>query len=826
MSYPNQWSSNTMIPPGTNISAQSETLQNTAIFNPFQPNTSLRQPSLQVQLNQAQNPTGFCPPGAFSFLYPPFMAAALAAQSNTAAVQSGQGPRFGIPQPSPGANAAAAALRGPALLTAPTGIQGTVTPQQPQGAPGALYFPGIHLAPAFPGAPTAPSFPHGAPLSQQHSGSFLSSSLRNYEPLKHFGGPGPILNHKKNKSMTTSKTNLYITGLSESDTDETVRALVEDVVHPKSCKAMLLNGKCKGSGFIDCVTAEDAVKALNHLTEISRNGGRQLVVKYALENEKDSYNIYVRNLPKTNFSKDALMSLFTPYGQVTSVKLLETEGVFTGIGFVRFASAEQARHAVESVNEKRYILCEPDVANGNVTMKPVTCKLADKADPKRRAAAVAAAAATAMSGGNIPPTAASPSACRQNKLHNSRPHGVHGGHPQQQQILSQASQGAFDMHLQGQQVAAAAAAQNQQAQNMANALATLNQNHQIPPGLIYQTGMVQDAATNMFAAAVAGGYLPPTPAPNGLRGAIPNLLQSPPRLATAPNDTGSNLPAGGTTPCTTNSSNSTGLLEMPSQSSPGGDQSQQQAVSQQQLLQQQQVAAVNGHSPSPAVDSRYAHMAAAFAAANNAMIYPPSSHQFPRVSSQQPLVQSTYSIANPHQTQQNPYAQPPNAVDLMAEQLQSLSLGGGGRQPQAGQPGGQQPAAFYPADWQAAAMAAAAGFQTGLPTTGSYQPVTSGSDAAYVDQTLALLNSYVAPQLLQTQQPPVASTHSPPATATQQVGEGLGNEEVEKEPTTKSEIESATKEELKKTAGGKVGGEEGGMGSAEEEKQQSSPSSS
>lgn len=88
-----------------------------------------------------------------------------------------------------------------------------------------------------------------------------------------------------------------------------------------------------GSGFIDCATEEDAVKALNHLSEVAKNGGRKLNVKYALENEKDLLNVYVRNLPRTGFTKETLENLFKPYGQVTSVKLLETDGAYTGMNF-------------------------------------------------------------------------------------------------------------------------------------------------------------------------------------------------------------------------------------------------------------------------------------------------------------------------------------------------------------------------------------------------------------------------------------------------------------------------------------------------------------
>lgn len=178
-----------MITPGTNLSAQGDALPNTALFNPFQTNSSIRQPppSLQMPLNQGQNPSGFCPAGSYPFLYPPFMAA-LAAQSNAAAVQGGQGPRFCIPQPSPGAGAAAT-LRGTALLSAPSGLQGTAPPQQAgAAAPGTLpYYPGLHMAPAFPGT-GAPSFaPHSTSLNQQHGGGFLSPTFRAYDSLKHFG---------------------------------------------------------------------------------------------------------------------------------------------------------------------------------------------------------------------------------------------------------------------------------------------------------------------------------------------------------------------------------------------------------------------------------------------------------------------------------------------------------------------------------------------------------------------------------------------------------------------------------------------------------------
>ncbi|OON19243.1 hypothetical protein X801_04891 [Opisthorchis viverrini] len=202
----------------------------------------------------------------------------------------------------------------------------------------------------------------------------IEPNLRHFEPIKQFGALS-LEPTRRTKPMITSKTNLYISGLNETDTDDTVRSLVENVVQPKSCKAMISNGICKGYGFIDCASEEDAEKAKNHIIEQAKLTGRKLLVKFAHENEKDVHNVYVRHLP-LDFTKEKLEALFQKFGQVTSVKLLENEDRLTGIGFVRYALAEQAEKAIEQLNAAKLVL-------GDNTA-PVMCKLADKANTRRR----------------------------------------------------------------------------------------------------------------------------------------------------------------------------------------------------------------------------------------------------------------------------------------------------------------------------------------------------------------------------------------------------------------------------------------------------------
>lgn len=49
------------------------------------------------------------------------------------------------------------------------------------------------------------------------------------------------------------------------------------------------------------------------------------------ENEKDDLNVYVRNLPRRGtFTNSDLEELFKEYGQVVSVKLLQSDNQYTG----------------------------------------------------------------------------------------------------------------------------------------------------------------------------------------------------------------------------------------------------------------------------------------------------------------------------------------------------------------------------------------------------------------------------------------------------------------------------------------------------------------
>jgi len=117
---------------------------------------------------------------------------------------------------------------------------------------------------------------------------------------------------KKEKlySPFTSKTNLYIRGLNEDTTDKDLYDMCKKYGEIKSTKAIIdkQTNKCKGYGFVDFKSMDDAKNALNEMKKEQKD------VQLAKQREQDPTNLYFANLPPDIDEKwlnDMLKTKFT-----------------------------------------------------------------------------------------------------------------------------------------------------------------------------------------------------------------------------------------------------------------------------------------------------------------------------------------------------------------------------------------------------------------------------------------------------------------------------------------------------------------------------------
>ena len=125
----------------------------------------------------------------------------------------------------------------------------------------------------------------------------------------------------------------------------------------RSSKLMIdIMGESKGFGFISYYRWEDAVKAKEQLNDKDLLGknlkinflekGRRHVVK--------KNNIYVKEIPKKNFTEKELIELFSKFGKINSAVILKDEkGESKGFGFVCFEKPEDAEKAKNEMNGKK-----------------------------------------------------------------------------------------------------------------------------------------------------------------------------------------------------------------------------------------------------------------------------------------------------------------------------------------------------------------------------------------------------------------------------------------------------------------------------------------
>jgi RNA recognition motif-containing protein len=125
----------------------------------------------------------------------------------------------------------------------------------------------------------------------------------------------------------------------------------------RSSKLMIdIMGESKGFGFISYYRYEDAIKAKDTLNDKELLGknikinflekGRRHVVK--------KNNIYVKEIPKKNFTDKELIELFSKFGKINSAIVLKDEkGESKGFGFVCFEKPEDAEKAKNEMNGKK-----------------------------------------------------------------------------------------------------------------------------------------------------------------------------------------------------------------------------------------------------------------------------------------------------------------------------------------------------------------------------------------------------------------------------------------------------------------------------------------
>ncbi|KAL1222480.1 Polyadenylate-binding protein 2 [Cardamine amara subsp. amara] len=185
---------------------------------------------------------------------------------------------------------------------------------------------------------------------------------------------GPFLRRQERDSTAnkTIFTNVYVKNLAESTTDDDLKNTFGEFGKITSAVVMRDgDGKSKGFGFVNFENADDAGKAVESLNgktfdekewfvgRAQKKSEREMELKVRYEqslreaaDKFQSSNLYVKNLDDS-VSDEKLKELFTPYGTVTSCKVMrDPNGISRGSGFVAYSTPEDATKAMSEMSGK------------------------------------------------------------------------------------------------------------------------------------------------------------------------------------------------------------------------------------------------------------------------------------------------------------------------------------------------------------------------------------------------------------------------------------------------------------------------------------------
>ncbi|XP_061591899.1 embryonic polyadenylate-binding protein-like [Cololabis saira] len=164
-------------------------------------------------------------------------------------------------------------------------------------------------------------------------------------------------------------TNVYIKNFGEDFSDEKLKEMFS--VYGKTLSVRVMKdekGGSRGFGFVNYAHHEDAQKAVDDMNGKDLNGKtiyvgraqkrleRQGELKRKFDQIKQDriqryqgVNLYVKNLDDS-INDERLRKEFSPYGTITSAKVMNDGGQSKGFGFVCFSSPEEATKAVTEMN--------------------------------------------------------------------------------------------------------------------------------------------------------------------------------------------------------------------------------------------------------------------------------------------------------------------------------------------------------------------------------------------------------------------------------------------------------------------------------------------
>ncbi|XP_029468997.1 polyadenylate-binding protein 1-like isoform X2 [Rhinatrema bivittatum] len=164
-------------------------------------------------------------------------------------------------------------------------------------------------------------------------------------------------------------TNVYIKNFGDDMDDRRLKEIFSKFGKTMSVKVMIdETGRSRGFGFVNFENHREAQQAVAEMNGKEINGRlvyvgraqkkieRQSELKRRFEQMKQEriskyqgVNLYVKNLDD-GIDDDKLRREFSPYGTITSAKVMTESGHSKGFGFVCFSSPEEATKAVTEMN--------------------------------------------------------------------------------------------------------------------------------------------------------------------------------------------------------------------------------------------------------------------------------------------------------------------------------------------------------------------------------------------------------------------------------------------------------------------------------------------